>query len=395
MSAQNDASNWLGLLKWSLSYADGTTPSQFSAMSEEDKKWLENVMKEGVRDDPQRMNEVMTKLKDGMDNNGSFEDTEGDLEDLRDIVEQVDMAQVFAKFGGCDLLLRFIETTQVVDSVKALAAAIMATVAQNNLIVQEQFLRKGFLDKLIKAFLHFPASELLSTKLFFALSSAVRGHPSAEEYFAIQCSELVFNKALQSNYPATLSRAAFLANALICSDFCTVDRIETISRVFLPISFQFCCFPDEQLTSLRFNLIQLFETLLQTRLGHQLMNQSFSKEFQSFLVQQGKWLNEESVVELFDKEEIKEEKSKLEKLRRLAATDLKEESFPSQQARANQSINNFNSSSSNSKNNSYTQQQQQEPGQEEQSSTTSSSSLPLPPAPVLLLGSPPDKESSC
>jgi hypothetical protein len=379
MSAQNDASNWLGLLKWSLSYADGTTPSQFSAMNEEDKKWLENVMKEGVRDDPQRMNEVMTKLKDDMDNNGSFEDTEGDLEDLRDIVEQVDMAQVFAKFGGCDLLLRFIETTQVADTVKALAAAIIATVAQNNLIVQEQFLRKGFLDKLVKGFLHFPASELLSTKLFFALSSAVRGHPSAEEYFAIQCSELVFNKALQSNYPATLSRAAFLANALICSDFCTIDRTEIISRVFLPISFQFCCFPNEQLTSLRFNLIQLFETLLQTRVGHQLMTQSFSREFQSFLVQQGKWLDEESVAELFDQEEINEEKSKLEKLRRLATSDLKEECFPSQQAKAHQSINN-----SNINNNNNTQQQEQE-----QSSTSS-----LPP-PVLMLGSPPDKESSC
>lgn len=38
------APQWLGLLRWSLSHVDGTQPSQFSAMSEEDKAWLSQVL---------------------------------------------------------------------------------------------------------------------------------------------------------------------------------------------------------------------------------------------------------------------------------------------------------------------------------------------------------------
>ena len=46
-----DAGSWLGLLKWSLAQtSDGTVPSQVTPMSEEDKKWLEQVMREAVRD---------------------------------------------------------------------------------------------------------------------------------------------------------------------------------------------------------------------------------------------------------------------------------------------------------------------------------------------------------
>ena len=38
---------WLGLLKWSLQQQDdGTVPSDVSAMSDEDKAFLEQVMKE-------------------------------------------------------------------------------------------------------------------------------------------------------------------------------------------------------------------------------------------------------------------------------------------------------------------------------------------------------------
>ena len=37
--------DWNGLFKWSISHQDGTKPSEFKAMSEEDRKWLEAALK--------------------------------------------------------------------------------------------------------------------------------------------------------------------------------------------------------------------------------------------------------------------------------------------------------------------------------------------------------------
>jgi hsp70-interacting protein len=50
--ATSGGPNWLGLLQWSLANTDGTSPSpNLGPMAEEDKKWLEAVMKENVKVD--------------------------------------------------------------------------------------------------------------------------------------------------------------------------------------------------------------------------------------------------------------------------------------------------------------------------------------------------------
>ena len=76
------------------------------------------------------------------------------LEELSDIVEQIDMAIVFNKFGGTSCLLRLLESPQPVftNNVKALAAVIIGTVAQNNIKVQEDMFEKGVIQKLADLF---------------------------------------------------------------------------------------------------------------------------------------------------------------------------------------------------------------------------------------------------
>ena len=62
----NDA--WLGLLKWSLNYVDGTVPSSessgFKEMSAEKRAFLEEVMKNGIIDEGQRMKTILSSLDD-------------------------------------------------------------------------------------------------------------------------------------------------------------------------------------------------------------------------------------------------------------------------------------------------------------------------------------------
>ena len=76
------------------------------------------------------------------------------LEELSDIVEQIDMAIVFNKFGGkfskktCFLSLQLVFTSNI----KALAAVIIGTVAQNNIKVQEDMFEKGVIQKLAELF---------------------------------------------------------------------------------------------------------------------------------------------------------------------------------------------------------------------------------------------------
>ena len=104
--------NWLGLLKWSLNQGDGTVPTESHPMNESDKAFLEKVMKECVQDEPARMQEIMTKLVKSLEAGTASEDSEeieSLLEELKYIVDQIDMAEVFNKFGGVECLLRLME----------------------------------------------------------------------------------------------------------------------------------------------------------------------------------------------------------------------------------------------------------------------------------------------
>lgn len=99
--ATSGGPNWLGLLQWSLAHSDGTTPtSQVQKMGDEDRKWLEAVMKDNVKDEPARMNQIMAEIVTMLDSNSCCENEERIemiLEELRDITEQIDMAQIFVR----------------------------------------------------------------------------------------------------------------------------------------------------------------------------------------------------------------------------------------------------------------------------------------------------------
>ena len=55
--------DWNGLFKWSMDYQDGTQKSEFKPMSAEDKKWLEEAMKQYTFNDVDRLKEICEELK--------------------------------------------------------------------------------------------------------------------------------------------------------------------------------------------------------------------------------------------------------------------------------------------------------------------------------------------
>lgn len=283
-------SEWLGLLRWSVSVNDGTLPSNASAMSAEDRAWLEQVMQEAVRDDPKRMNEVMMNLKEFLSKQSNPSAEEDDLlnqlDELRDIVEQIDMAHVFAKFGGVDVFIGVLESRSQSVQFRAMLAAILATVAQNNVMVQNLMQEKGFVDRLSAAFMVENEEKVLN-KLLFALSAAIRGHPGAEEAFVLGTGSEVLSKALSwsitvSTTPQNSSlsgRALFLSSALLSSDFASAERLARLAEILLPLTLLKEPMAEEE----KDLALHTVCDLARTSIGHNLLRNDLRAQLEVFL----------------------------------------------------------------------------------------------------------------
>ena len=66
--------DWNGLLAWSTKYHDGTKPSEFQPMSEDDKKWLEDAMKEYTFNDTDKLKTICDEMKTDIENGFTMEE---------------------------------------------------------------------------------------------------------------------------------------------------------------------------------------------------------------------------------------------------------------------------------------------------------------------------------
>lgn len=155
--------NWLGLLKWSLAHSDGTSPSNVRPMSDDDKAFLEKVMKECVKDEPARMSEIIQSCITFIDQNTVVDNTESIrnyIYELDEIIDQIDMAQIFAKFGGLECLLKLMENNDLDVVCRGHIAAVVGAVSQNNLIVQDQMQNQGSTSRLVNVYKTSPSDKL-------------------------------------------------------------------------------------------------------------------------------------------------------------------------------------------------------------------------------------------
>jgi hypothetical protein len=77
--------DWNGLFKWSMEHQDGTKPTEFKVMSAEDRKWLEEAMKQYTFNDVDRLKEIAKELKAHMEI--PRETLVGLLDELLELVE--------------------------------------------------------------------------------------------------------------------------------------------------------------------------------------------------------------------------------------------------------------------------------------------------------------------
>ena len=257
---------WLGLLKWSLNYQDGTSSSDSTParMSAEDKSFLEEVMKHGIVNEGERMKEILTSLTSYLDDvdvkdNGNDNDTvdnvnynEKDkeavnmLQELRDIVEQIDYARAFVALQGLPFLLGCAAQKDCVPmEIRAACVACLSTLAQNNPPVQQALLDLDGVHHLAEIYFEEDSDWNIKSKAVQSINAIVRGHEAAEEAFANDhvCRliistglGLVLTDQLQSKMrqgqaqaqrvPSSLrSKCLFFLRAIICSDFTSPKRV--------------------------------------------------------------------------------------------------------------------------------------------------------------------------
>lgn len=254
---------WLGLLKWSLAYSDGTKPSgeNMKEMSKEDREFLEKVMREGIIDEGERMKTILKDLTDSLEmmlgHVGVTEDIreqeekrkeldEDDMlilmQELRDIVEQIDYARAFMAMGGISFLLGC-AASAAPKSLKKGALSILSTMCQNNPPVQLSLLEQGHMSPLIQLFIDYTpgmngvdadiGDDSIREKVVQALSASVRGHSIAEQIFCQnEHGKLMLQLGLgmqkQETKPSTQlrKRSLFLLRAILTSDEATDKRHE-------------------------------------------------------------------------------------------------------------------------------------------------------------------------
>mmetsp|Transcript_20318 Transcript_20318/g.65463 ORF Transcript_20318/g.65463 Transcript_20318/m.65463 type:complete len:335 (+) Transcript_20318:14-1018(+) len=163
MEKHADYPMWSALLRWSLKQQDGTSEGA-KALSEADRRFLEGVIKDVTVDEATKVGELLKSIDEG--------DDDGALGELEELVERLDFARDLCKIGGMQVLLK------AVGRGSREACSVVATAAQNDVVVQEAIFREDGLRILVEAFDKAPSREALA-----AMSALVRGGGKYETDF--------------------------------------------------------------------------------------------------------------------------------------------------------------------------------------------------------------------
>ncbi|RLN46876.1 hypothetical protein BBJ29_002885 [Phytophthora kernoviae] len=197
----SDPNKWLGLMKWTMKYSDGTTPTDATPISDDKRAFLEKVMNEGVIDENERVKDIL-RILEGEDPRLVFAKEDGTIEDeaeqeptpeelaqykdtlldeLLTRIDQIDNAQNFVKMGGLRVMTNVIQKYTQASS-RALAAEVCSVVVQNNPFCQDAAVESGLLEVLCTLAREDPDTTC-RVKGLLGISCLVRHHPAAEARF--------------------------------------------------------------------------------------------------------------------------------------------------------------------------------------------------------------------
>jgi hypothetical protein len=235
----NSYPHWLGLLKWSLAQTDPEgNSSNYTEMSQENRDFLEAVMKEFVKDEPGDLQKILIKFQEMIDRGIVADDDSHILDLLKDaqlMVDQIDMANVFMKFGGAAVLKTILNTDFLSDDCRCTASVICGELSQNNPTAQVDMINNGLLDQLSILAASPDSSPRLCVKSTYGISCIIRGSREGENRFCnVLSGPTLLRRLMNRQDTQCAKRVMFLANALIMSDYATSERVGTVLAEVFP-----------------------------------------------------------------------------------------------------------------------------------------------------------------
>jgi hypothetical protein len=172
--------DWPGLLKWSINHHDGTKPSEFKMMTEENKKFLEAALEEafGKVEDPNKvMAQAIEQIKSPDRTDASIITA---LEVIDKCCDDTDCARNCEKLDGIQCMLDVTESHPE-GVICARALEILALLFSNNPAIQKAGGRRGGIERFTRLVREAPAGSEVRSKAFRALVALVRSEPELEE----------------------------------------------------------------------------------------------------------------------------------------------------------------------------------------------------------------------
>jgi len=301
MASGGDPFAWLGLLKWSLSYADGTSESKASPMTPQDRAFLESVMKEGIIDENERMKTILKQVTEKIEE-WTLQGVTADaispqvqdemqilLQEVRDIVEQIDYARAFCAMKGLPFLLGCVqERTVIPRSMRLSCLGILATMSQQNPPVQKELLELSAIRVLSDLFFleqeqrqETDVDGQLRARIIQAVSANVKSHDLAEAVFCqLDQAPLLLALGLTGSsndgnngndaddkipVPVALrQRTLFFLKALLTSDSATRERIQRFNPC-LALVLDGDMMSDELSSDIREMALELVQLVLEQK----------------------------------------------------------------------------------------------------------------------------------
>eukprot|EP00429_Kryptoperidinium_foliaceum_P092184 CAMPEP_0176193020 /NCGR_PEP_ID=MMETSP0121_2-20121125/5271_1 /TAXON_ID=160619 /ORGANISM="Kryptoperidinium foliaceum, Strain CCMP 1326" /LENGTH=304 /DNA_ID=CAMNT_0017531725 /DNA_START=86 /DNA_END=1000 /DNA_ORIENTATION=+ len=211
------ALNWPGLLAWSTKYHDGTAPSQFKQMTEEDRKFLEHAMEQafGHIEDPNKvLLECIEKIKA---EDRTEESIMTSLEVVDRLCDDPDVSRNVEKLDGLQPLLDL--TRSFGGSVRLRSFEILALLFSNNPSIQEAGLRRGALELFLSQTKEAGRGSEDRSKAFRALVAVLRSLSAHEAAFLRSHggAQLLVDLLNEDEDPRTREKAANFILSMTCN----------------------------------------------------------------------------------------------------------------------------------------------------------------------------------
>lgn len=235
------AIDWPGLLLWSTNHHDGTKPSEFKMLSEEDKAFIEGAMEEATKhiEDPNQI------FKEAIDSMKAPDVGEVMLLTALEVIDRCcdnpDVARNVEKLDGIQTLLDVSSSRG--EGVRVRSMEILALVFSNNATIQEAGFKRGGMEMLLGVVRESPVGSDVRSKAFRTLVALVRGVAAYEAALLGEGGAAVIVDCLAIEEGAGLREKAFnFARGLTSEGRLNADDQARIAAAIVPL---FACVAEQ------------------------------------------------------------------------------------------------------------------------------------------------------